>query len=307
MIKLLSREEQETLHHQYRNDDVFRQWSPILCKQEWERGELDLINIWWQTELCIQSLRQEKDYRDEMIPYLFRRLLKDYLLIETEEGQKVRTPLQAELTAVTVMSVLMFRLMNAAEKGHEEEEFENRPMCVEIANLLRNHRLFISLTDDFFKRAKDNNGKKIVIKPNDPMDESEIMRSMDEAARKEFEEMKEKVLSLTQGLNTYFGELWTLWVNLINKVCMDVVLLKTLQKVEPNRNDWGVNQKMICNMIGIFRDKKDVVVTINQINKAISEKNISSYLRNHSDYDGTDGALTKEQHKQIEAFIDDLS
>ena len=78
MIKQLSREEQDRLHHRYRESDLFRQWSPLLCRLEWELQELDGISLWWEADKALQQLRQTQKNRDEMIPHIFRRLLSDF-------------------------------------------------------------------------------------------------------------------------------------------------------------------------------------------------------------------------------------
>ena len=249
MSKQLNSEERQQLHHRYRKNDLFRHWSPILCQLEWEQQELDVNTIWWESEKLLQQLRQEQEARDEMIPYLFKSLIVELKTIEYDgKATLIRTDEQAELSAVTVMCVLMTRLMNAVEEGHEEEDFENRPMCVAIANILRNHPHFQLLNERFFKRKLGNDGKKIVI-------------------------------------------------------CMDLELLEKLKVVNPGNNDWGMNQKLICNIIGLFRDVMEIKVSWNAVNTALSEKQLRSYLRNHTDYRGSDADLNAEQHRRIVAMI----
>lgn len=306
MARILSTEEQNTLHHRYRNSDLFRQWSPILCKLEWERNELDVISIWWETERCLQALRDEKDNRDEMIPFLLKQLLKDYRTFEEGDRVTQRTALQAELTAVTVMCVLLFRLLNTVEKGHEEEAFDNRAICVAITNLIRNHPYFKELSDNFFKRDKDNNGKKVVITANDPMLVATPMEDMDEKAREEIEQTKQKILELTAGLKACLMDQWDNWARLVDMVCLDVQLLNLMKDVKPNNNDWQMNQRLVCNLIGMFKQKKNIVASVRSINETLSKKQLSSYIRNHADYEGNDSSLSKELHLKVEGMIDRL-
>ena len=308
MSRQLSNEEQQQLHHQYRKNDLFRHLSPILCQLELEQQELDVITIWWESEKLLQQLRQEQEARDEMIPYLFKNLIVELkTIVQDGKATIIRTDEQAELSAVTVMCVLITRLMNAVEQGHEEEYFGNLPMCVAIANILRNHPHFQLLMERFLKRRLGNDGKKIVITPSDPMNMEKQLEDMDEAARKEVEETKQRILELTKRLKPYFGDAWSEWETLIFKVCMDIPLLNLMKQVIPSNNEWKINQRMICNLVGIFRQKKEITASVNSINKALSEKQLSSYLRNHADYGGNDSCLTKEQHKQIEGFIDNVS
>lgn len=304
MIKQLSREEQDRLHHRYRESDLFRQWSPLLCRLEWEYQELDGISLWWEADKVLQQLRQTQENRDEMIPYIFRRLLSDFRRVEDESCENVvRTTEQAERSAITVMCLVLTSLMNAVEKGHEDEAFDNQAMCVAIVGPLRSHPHFSFLMDNFFGRKKGNDGKKIVIRSSDPMKLQTVIENMDEAAQKEVNQMEEVIINYTSCLQTKFGNYWESWKQLCHLVCLDIELLGKLRKIEPRNNDWGVNQKMICNMIGLFIAKLQINVSTNNISKILSEKNLNSYLRNHSDYRGTDSALDKSQHLKIEQMI----
>ena len=57
MLKILSEKEQKQFHHRYRNNDLFRQWSGILCQLEREAGEMDAVSLWFLAEICLQLLR----------------------------------------------------------------------------------------------------------------------------------------------------------------------------------------------------------------------------------------------------------
>ena len=284
---------------------MYCHWSPILNQLEWEEGELSTIDIWWVTEQILQQLRDVEMRRDEMIPYVFKKLLKDMTCVVSNNKMTNRSVMLAEQSAVTVMSVLMFRLMNAVEEGNEEKEFENEPICVAIANIVRNHPRFSVLEKRFFKRKKGNDGKPIRIKPLDPMNIELLLGDMDSQSRKEIDEMSAKMIELTKNLKPLWGdELWKRWKELCKQICMHQDLLNKMKEVNPGNNSWKLNQKMICNTIGIFRTKKDINVSVAAINKAISSKQLSSYLRQHADYGGTDSALTREEHKRIEKLIE---
>ncbi len=126
---------------------------------------------------------------------------------------------------------------------------------------------------------------------------------MDEVARKEVEKMQQTLMEKTAGLQPLFGEYWDSWQHLCKLVCMDLELLEKLKVVNPGNNDWGMNQKLICNIIGLFRDVMEIKVSWNAVNTALSEKQLRSYLRNHTDYRGSDADLNAEQHRRIVAMI----
>jgi len=304
MIEELPREEQDRLHHRYRNSDLFRHWSPLLCQLEWELEELDMTSVWWHTERQIETLRQTQHDRDEMIAYLFKQMREDFKSIKLLNGTTlVRTDDQAEQSAVTVMCVLMTQLMNAVEPEHEEEDFDNRPMCVAIANLLRNHPHFIMLMDRFFKRMKNNKGEKIVITPADPMNIEAVLAEMDETARKEIEAMIEKLSDVTMPIKSLLGDNWQQWENVCRKVCLSPELMKVLRDISPRNNDWGINQKMVCNMIGLFCNVNELTVSLNSINNVLADTNVGSYLRNHADFGGYNCAITRAQHNTLKKMM----
>ena len=304
MIKQLSKEEQDSLHLRYRNNELFRHWSPLLCRMEWQMQELDPITLWYEAEKVILKLRNEKDNRDEMIQYAFRGLMKDFRSIEDEYGEKrIRSIEQAECSAVTVMAIVLTQLMNAVEKGHEDEVFANQPMCVAITAWLRSHPHFQYLMKDFFDRKKGYDGKKVVFTPSDPMDIEAQLASMAEELRKDIEDTIKMVLEYTSKLQQSFGEYWTIWKNLWQEVCMDQELFRILKEVNPNKNEWGINQKMICNIIGMFCLTAELEISMAEVNRLLTSKQLSSYLRNHSAYGDLDCVLTKQQHKKIENTI----
>ena len=200
MLELLSVTEQHRLHHRYRNSDLFRQWSGILCRLEREVGEMDAITLWLLAEKCLQRLRDIQQYRDEDIPYIYNELMT--LCADFQKDGKIieRNTEKAEHSAVTVMCVMLTSLMNAVEKGHETEDFDNKPMCVAIDRLLQGNTYYAMLMNAFFSRKTGNDGKKVVIAPCDPMATASALESMDETAKQEMEDMKRRVLEITNGL-----------------------------------------------------------------------------------------------------------
>lgn len=182
MFSQLNKNEQNELHKQYRTNDLFRQWSPVISEQEWRNGELDLVSLWHVGEKVLQELRETEAQRDEMIVFLFRRLVKDFRTILDEDGSKTdRSAAEAECSAVAVMCLVLTQLMNAVQVGEEEKDFGNRSMCVAIMGLLRSHPYFNVLMEKFFARQKTNDGKKVVITPFDPI----LTSAPDDAPKKE--------------------------------------------------------------------------------------------------------------------------
>ena len=47
MVKILTTEEQHSLHHRYKQSDLYRQWAPILALLQRKNGEMDAATIWF--------------------------------------------------------------------------------------------------------------------------------------------------------------------------------------------------------------------------------------------------------------------
>ena len=305
MISLLSDIERQSLHHRYRNSDLFRQWSAILCQLERDAGEMDAVSLWYLAEKCLNRLRDIQRYRDEEIPYIYNDLISECSVFSKGKGVINRSPEAAERSAVVVMCVMLTSLMNAVEKGHEYEDFDNKAMCVAIDRLLQNHPYYTMLMNVFFNRDTGNDGNKVVITPSDPMENSAILGSMDEIAKQDMEAMKTRVLELTQKLKVYFKDKWNAWVSIWDEICKNTELMQLLSSVDPKRNAWGLNEKMICNVLGIFLElNKDIELAISSANNSLApKKNRRDYITSHGRNGGSSAVFSEEQHTRIENII----
>ena len=122
----------------------------------------------------------------------------------------------------------------------------------------------------------------------------------------EMKEMCKKILTHTANLKSLFGEDWAKWQQLCKKVCMDNDLFGKLKKVNPRYNEWKMNQKLVCNMIGLFLHELDLNVSVAEINNILCKKNIRVYISNHTNYGGSSTDLSREQHERIERMLVNL-
>ena len=304
MIKILSKEDHIKFHHRYRNSDLFRQWSGILCELERVAQEIDAITLWFYADKCLARLREIKIYRDEEIPYIFRDMIKDCGAVE-RNGEKInRHPDKAERSVVTIMCIMLTSLMNAVEEGHEDEDFNNKAMCVAIDRLLHQNSYYQFLMEVFFNRKIGNDGKKVVIKPCDPMNEASILMNMDETEKEEMETMKNKVLNITNGLRVYLKNDWDAWVSIWDEIFLDSDLFTLLTTKNPSDNEWELNEKMICDVIGIFLEKFDYKKHVSKVNNVLAPiKNQRDYISNHGRNGGSSAVFSDEQHTKVENII----
>lgn len=299
-MKLLTKDEQRTLRHRYKLNDLYRQWAPILSMLQRKYDEADAETLWYVAEQQIVRLRGEQSFREQEIAPIYSDLLTDCMTF----GGAIHTKEQAQQTATTVMCIVLTMLMNAVEKGHEEESFDNEPMCLAIIDTLMKDTFFQGLMKLFFNRNTGYDGQKVVITPSDPMIVKTLTESMDEVAREEIDRMVQDVMSHTQGLKTLLKDFWNDWKPFWKDILTDDQFMLKMKKEEPNGTDWGMNQKMVFNVVGMVRDRANLTDAIASFNDAMSSKNMRSYISNHANYGKSDCVFEREQHERIFSLID---
>lgn len=299
-MELLSKDEQHTLHHRYTQNDLYRQWSPILSMLQRKYDEADVETLWYVAEQQIIRLRGEQSFREQEIAPIYSDLLTD---CQKFDGTS-RTKEQARKTATTVMCVMLTMLMNAVEKGHEDESFNNEPMCLAIIDTLINDAFFQRLMTLFFKRNTGYDGQKVVITPSDPMLVNTLTESMDEVAREETKLMVNAVISHTKGLKALLKDYWNVWEPLWKDILADNQFMLKMKSEEPNGTSWGINQKMVFNVVGMFKARAKLTDAIAKFNDAMSSINRRTYISNHADYGTPNCVFSREQHNTIIQLID---
>lgn len=288
-IKNLNDDERRTCHNHFRKNDLFRHWHPILSEIE-SITNMDAISVWYNADMILKNLRACTEYRDEELNF-----------IHSEIARKQKKELVS-----AIMAVVLTRLMNATEEGHEDEDIPNDLISNAILKKHLEDTLFNKIMYVFFKRDIGNDGKKVVIIPSDPMTQNTSLDDMDDMTKEEIETYIKKILNLTKPLSIYFKEKWEGWQTLWTNICVDAELMNLLKEINPNRNNWELNQKMICNVVGICVNCNIIKVSINALNKALTTKQVSSYISQPKDFDGSNSAFTKEQYEKVEKIIKKL-
>ena len=288
-IKRLGEEERRTCHNHFRKNDLFRHWHPILSEVE-SVTDADAVSVWYNADVVLKNLRACVEYRDEELNFIHS---------EIDRKQK------KEFVSV-MMAVVLTRLMNATEEGHEDEDIPNDVICNAILKKHHDDVFFDRIMRVFFRRNIGNDGRKVVITPSDPMTQNTSLDDMDDVAKEETNAYIKRVLELTRPLNLHLNGKWEEWQTLWTEICTDVELLNLLKKVSPNRNEWDMNQKMICNVVGMCVNGKMIEASINTLNNALTTKQVSSYIRNPKDFGGSDSAFTRAQHDKVEAMMRNL-
>lgn len=283
-IRILNSEERRTCFGLYRNNDLFRHFQPILSEVERQTTGVDAISLWHHAEQVLLKLRSVPSYRDAELDFLHAEMAREN---------------EAKALA-TVMFIVFIRLANAADTGNASTP--NDPISIAILKIYHEDAFFLKLVEAFFRNKVGNDGKKVVITPSDPMTQPLSMDEMDEVAKAEMQSHMDKVLRLTHGLKVYFKD-WDRWEDLWKQICMDAELFNLLKEINPNRNDWELNQKMICNVVGLCVNMKILEASISSLNKALTPKQVSSYISQPRDFDGSNTAFTKEQCDKVTSMI----
>lgn len=305
MVKLINTEGQRSLHHRYKQSDLYRQWLPILAMLQRDYDEMDGITLWYLAERQIVRLRSEMTFREQEISPIYNELLDDCKVFSFKGKADVeRSDDQARRSATTIMCIVLTMLMNAVEKGHEEEPFDNEPMCMAIMDVLSKDKYFQRLMALFFERKTGYDSQKVVITPRDPMLEKSSFDDMDETAQSEVKAMMATIMARTQGIQTLFKEHWGKWAAIWNDICLDTELMGMLKEIKPRGNEWEMNLKMVLNVIGLFKSVTKVNASDKSINDRLSEKNLRTYIAQHADFGGTNSVFSSEQHSRVKTIIE---
>ncbi len=289
-MNLLSDKDNEALHRRYSDDDLYRYWADTLCLLERSYGTMDQVDIWFQTEEVTAALRQSNHPESE-IPRIYNKMLKQ----------------TSKVNALTIMTVLVTRLANAAEKGHEDDRIPNDYIAEEIAEMLLNEAFFVWLIDFFRERKTDIDGNKIHIDRSDPMKASSN-GNLAPSTEARNESLYKMVIEKTSVLKTTMGDDWTKWERLWQEIVKDQTLADLLAKPAPRGKPWGeINAKMIGNVLGCFNDailKK----TVSQLSTLLSvNSNIKTYILQHRPSNNPNGnsscVLSTSQYQKIKGWL----
>jgi len=308
MVKIFTTEEQHSLHHRYKQSDLYRQWAPILALLQRKNGEMDAATIWFLAEKQVVRLREEPSYREQEISPIFNELIEDCKTLSAKDSKVIqRSDAEAQRSAITVMCVILTMLMNAVEKGHEEESFDNEPMCMAIMDILAENVYFQQLMNVFFSRNTGYDGKKVIITRSDPMDNNDPLANMDEIAKEEIEQIVNHVSQLTSGLKTILkAGHWEHWISVWRDICNNSELITILKQTNrPRGSEWPVNEKMVFNVLGIFIEAFEYKNFVSTANKTLTSKSSGrDYITNHGHKCGNSTELsTQEIHERVECIV----
>lgn len=292
-----SEEKLTSLRALFRGDDLFRTWTWLLCLLEQQLNGLNAVEVWSETEMIRQKLSAIKEHRDNEVEFLYGDLVKRH---------------QSESTAIIILTVLFTQMCDAAPDEEDDAAVQNpnRAVCSVLAHLLMNPKIR-SFTEQLIKafnhRRYDNEGNKIVLPITDYMEVKSPLELMDEEAKVKVERWVEKIEKLTRGIRGFLNIDWTAYDTIWRNICAEQEISLLLNEIQPRKNSWGHNLKLVANVLGILHVTPygdDVVLagSIQTISDAVGV-NVRAYIGNHADFGSSNTTLTKEMHAKIKQFI----
>jgi len=300
-MNLLTQDDQHMLHLRYRQNDLYRHWTPILAQLHRDYGEADPQSLWFAAERQIERLRNVSEYREQEIGLIYEDLLGDCRHFDNIS----RTEEEAQRSAITLMAILLTMLLNAIQPGHEDEPFANQPICVAIMDIVKDDPYYKKLIDTFFARNVDYDGNKVHITPHDPMTDKSQLEEMADEVVEAVRLMAQRVTEHTQGLKPLLGSHWETWEQLWLRLLADNELLVLARQVEPRRNEWGLNQKMVCNVLGLYKETTKLETPFSALNDAISKKRLRNYISNFLDLAGSDSVFNATIYEKVKQIVEE--
>lgn len=144
--------ERRNLFDRYKQDALFRQWLPTLgvLARAGHGGE---VEVWHEVERMLRLLGREPEWREAEVEFLYTELCERYP--------------SAPVFRVAVMAVLFTCLADATPAADRVHENPHAPVCVAICVMMDGEKRFHALLDAFFRRTKDNRGRRVVLPVTD--------------------------------------------------------------------------------------------------------------------------------------------
>ena len=302
-MNMMDDEDIERLHQTYRRDDLYRYWSATLSELELKWGLPNQVVVWYYSERLIDKLRGVGEDPQSEIAYLFNKFLKKCGM-KAMNRATVNGDYDRPMAIAQEVFVLAFvRLANAVEKGHEKDDIPNDEICVAIWTLLHNSVFFNWLLDYFRRRKKDSIGHPIHITPSDPMKKAHSVTQLP-SEQDEAKKLYGEVMRITRPLDDLLSEDdQRQWQDLWHRITDDKHLRSKLKQPTPQSHRFGdINGKMICNVLGMFRNNCCQNIAVSKMNQRLNHGNVTSYIRNFAD-DGSDSVVNIKERNKIKEMM----
>lgn len=288
----------DSLRARYRGDDLFRKWTPLLCRLETQYGGLNAVEVWSETEMLRQRLADANEHPDTEAEFFYGQLKSRH---------------QSDHTAIVILAALFTQMADAAPDGDADaaERNPNRAVCNVLARALMapECRNFAEeLIRVFRKHPYDNEGRMIVLPVTNYMDVMNPLQLMDAAAKASVEKCVDEILDRTEGVRSMLAVDWDVYAAIWRNICAMQEIGLLIGKNEPRDNSWGKNLKLVANVLGMMRGIKCgerylINGTITDVDN-VFDSNVRPYISNHAGFGSSYTPLTEPLHKKIQNLIE---
>lgn len=288
----------DSLRARYLGDDLFRKWSPLLCRLENQYGGLNAVEVWSETEMLRQRLADANEHPDTEAEFFYGQL---------------RSRHQSDHIAIVILTALFTQMADAAPDGDADaaERNPNRAVCNVLAHALMapECRNFAEkLIRVFQNHPCDNEGRNIVLPVTNYMDVMNPLQLMDDAAKASVEKCVGEILDRTKGIKPLLAVEWDVYAAIWRNICAMQEIGQLIGKNEPRNNSWGKNLKLVANVLGMMMgikcgEKCLINGTVSAVNNVFGS-NMRSYISKHAEFGSSNTPLTEPLHTRIQKLIE---
>lgn len=256
--------------------------------------------IWQLTERLHVRLRELGEDAPYEIDYVFRDLYEPLIGGDVTKGE-------AMFTAVVVSTVLLSQLCASRPQLGENP---NRASCRALARILTQD-LYLpvcsTLLDMLRQERIDLNGNKVIVPVTNYLDEAESCKFLSASTRKAIDKEVDGVWEKTQRLNGLFtgGYTQDYYKNVWRRILAMPDMLLRIKEVSPHKNEWGMNMKMVANVVGMMIAANVLENNTQHVTDMIGVQKMRNYIRCHADYRpaGSSSVFTQEEHRMVMKVI----
>ena len=225
----------------YREEPLFRALSGMLSHQRLKKSiRISATAVWPLTMQIYDELNRYDSYQSLEISRIHCELREQF------ETQYPNDEPLARRTATTVLFVLLLQLAKADPTDTDPTiRALQRAVAVELTQTEREiYRYTLELRRQLDQCRTNDSGQPVTVEPKSYL----AQRPTDEAQR-----MAERVLRLTEPLRELLCIDWATYETLWQRICADRELLQKLTQVSPRNNPWGLNMKLVLNVVGMLK------------------------------------------------------
>ena len=238
---ILTEAQEEKLRDAYRKEPLFRALSAMLNHQRLKKSIcISDTAVWHLTMRIYDELNRYDSYQSLEISRIHCELRERF------EAQYPNDEPLARRTVTAVLFVLLVQLAKADPTNADPSiRALQRAVAIELTHTDREtYRYTIELRRQLEQCRTDNIGQPVSVEPKSYL----TQRPTDEAQR-----MVERILQLTEPLRDTLRIDWANYVTLWQRICADRELLQKLTQVSPRNNHWGLNMKLVLNVVGMLK------------------------------------------------------